>query len=239
MNCSGNRSYRSYRSSVRGAICARCTRLPREENMNIYNPQQQSSRSPLIYTYIFFLFRFKSSGGWVKIKLNLPHFHVPDTIHVFHFNPTLPATTPRTVAIGSVSMSTRPNIASHKSLVNAVSFHMYARVVITPPHVSSFFFCGTADKPNWHVTRPAILRPRFTFKRRVHKKEKRAYRKWRAGFQIPGRMPSKRLPRSKAFVLARLFGIPAAADVVRREEEGGQGYGCFQNISELLSIMLY
>ena len=151
MNCSGNRSYRSYRSSVRGAICARCTRLPREENMNIYNPQQQSSRSPLIYTYIFFLFRFKSSGGWVKIKLNLPHFHVPDTIHVFHFNPTLPATTPRTVAIGSVSMSTRPNIASHKSLVNAVSFHMYARVVITPPHVSSFFFL-------WHGGQAELAR---------------------------------------------------------------------------------
>ena len=30
----------------------------------------------------FFCFFFKSSGGWVKIKLKLPHFHVSDTCRV-------------------------------------------------------------------------------------------------------------------------------------------------------------
>ena len=38
------------------------------------------------YAFLFFL--FSSSGGWVKIKLKLPHFHVCIyQIHVFRFNP--------------------------------------------------------------------------------------------------------------------------------------------------------
>ena len=33
--------------------------------------------------HVFFFFFFKlSSGGWVKIKLKLPHFHVSDTSRV-------------------------------------------------------------------------------------------------------------------------------------------------------------
>ena len=44
------------------------------------------------YAFLFFL--FSSSGGWVKIKLKLPHFHVPgmyvsDTCRV-SIQPTLP-----------------------------------------------------------------------------------------------------------------------------------------------------
>ena len=30
----------------------------------------------------FLFFFFKPSGGWVKIKLKLPHFHVSDTSRV-------------------------------------------------------------------------------------------------------------------------------------------------------------
>ena len=32
--------------------------------------------------FFFLLIFFKSSGGWVKIKLQLPHFHVSDTFVV-------------------------------------------------------------------------------------------------------------------------------------------------------------
>ena len=32
--------------------------------------------------FFFFFFFFQSSGGWVKIKLKLPHFHVSDTCRV-------------------------------------------------------------------------------------------------------------------------------------------------------------
>ena len=32
--------------------------------------------------FLFLFFVFKSSGGWVKIKLKLPHFHVSDTCRV-------------------------------------------------------------------------------------------------------------------------------------------------------------
>ena len=39
---------------------------------------------------LFFCFLF-SSGGWVKIWVKLPHFHVSDTCRaVCQFNPTLP-----------------------------------------------------------------------------------------------------------------------------------------------------
>ena len=31
-------------------------------------------------SFSFFFFFFKSSGGWAKIKLKLPHFHVSDTL---------------------------------------------------------------------------------------------------------------------------------------------------------------
>ena len=60
--------------------------------------------------FFFFLF-FQSSGGWVKIKLKLPHFHVSDTCRVSScFDLThAAAATARAAATGPVSMSTRPD----------------------------------------------------------------------------------------------------------------------------------
>ena len=34
------------------------------------------------FFFLFFFFFFLVSGGWVKIKLKLPHFHVSDTRRV-------------------------------------------------------------------------------------------------------------------------------------------------------------
>ena len=42
-------------------------------------PPQYPARSTAAF---FFCFSFSSSGGWVKIKLKLPHFHVSDTCRV-------------------------------------------------------------------------------------------------------------------------------------------------------------
>ena len=53
-------------------------------------------------------FKKMSSGGWVKIKLKLPHFHVPDTCVSIY--PGVPvAAAARAAATGRVSMSTRPD----------------------------------------------------------------------------------------------------------------------------------
>ena len=64
------------------------------------------------YAFLFFL--FSASGGWVKIKLELPHL-LPRMyqIHVvFRFNPRsrCVATAARAAGTGLVSMSTRPDI---------------------------------------------------------------------------------------------------------------------------------
>ena len=58
---------------------------------------------------IFFL--FSSSGGWVKIKLELPHFHVCIRyMSCFDSTHAPVATEARADATGLVSMSTRPDI---------------------------------------------------------------------------------------------------------------------------------
>ena len=61
------------------------------------------------YAFLFFLFSF--SGGWVKIKLQLPHFHVCIR-YMSCFNSTHApvATAARAAGTGLVSMSTRPDI---------------------------------------------------------------------------------------------------------------------------------
>jgi len=62
-----------------------------------------------LYAYLLQFFScifFLTSGGWVKIKLNLPHFTYQ--IHVVcQFNPTLPLQ--QQLSPGRVSMSTRPD----------------------------------------------------------------------------------------------------------------------------------
>ena len=57
----------------------------------------------------FLFFCFLSSGGWVIIKLKLPHFHVSDTCRVlscFDLPHAPVATAARAAATGLVSMST-------------------------------------------------------------------------------------------------------------------------------------
>ena len=54
----------------------------------MYNNSYCSSAAVVVVPFLFFLFFFKSSGGWVKIKLKLPHYHVPDKHVVFRFNPS-------------------------------------------------------------------------------------------------------------------------------------------------------
>ena len=61
------------------------------------------------YAFLFFL--FSSSGGWVKIKLKLPHFHVCIRyISCFDSTHAPVATAARAAGTGLVSMSTRPDI---------------------------------------------------------------------------------------------------------------------------------
>ena len=61
------------------------------------------------YAFLFFL--FSSSGGWVKIKLELPHFHVCIRyMSCFDSTHAPVATAARAAAPGLVSMSTRPDI---------------------------------------------------------------------------------------------------------------------------------
>ena len=61
------------------------------------------------YALLFFL--FSSSGGWVKIKLKLPHFHVCIRyMSCFDSTHAPAATAPRAAGTGLVSMSTRPDI---------------------------------------------------------------------------------------------------------------------------------
>ena len=55
----------------------------------------------------FLCFFLKSSGGWVKIKLKLPHFHVSDTCFDLTHAPV--ATAAGAAATGLVIMSTRPD----------------------------------------------------------------------------------------------------------------------------------
>ena len=62
---------------------------------------------PILASF-FFLF-FLSSGGWVKIKLKLPHFHVSDTCSCFDLAHAPVATAARAAATGLVCMSTRPD----------------------------------------------------------------------------------------------------------------------------------
>ena len=73
---------------------------------------------------LFFSFFPVSSGGWVKLQLNPPHFHVSDTCRA-SIQPDAPvATAARAAAAGLVSMSTRPDpersgaveIAARKSI---------------------------------------------------------------------------------------------------------------------------
>ena len=46
-------------------------------------PGTRAVRFFIFYFYFFFVYLFfKSYGGWVKIKLELPHFHVSDTCRV-------------------------------------------------------------------------------------------------------------------------------------------------------------
>ena len=61
------------------------------------------------YAFLFFL--FSAPGGWVKIKLELPHFHVCIRyMSVFDSTHTPVATAARAAGTGLVSMSTRPDI---------------------------------------------------------------------------------------------------------------------------------
>ena len=60
---------------------------------------------------VFQLF-IKSSDGWVKIKLKLPHFYVPGTsmrYMCFDLTHAPVATAARAAATGLASMSTRPD----------------------------------------------------------------------------------------------------------------------------------
>ena len=50
-------------------------------------------------------FFFFSSGGWLKIKLKLPHFHVSVTCRAPIYPNAPVATAPRAAAPGRVSMS--------------------------------------------------------------------------------------------------------------------------------------
>ena len=59
---------------------------------------------------LFSFFFLSSSGGWVKIKLELPHFHVCIKCMCFDLTHAPVATTARAAATGLVSMSTRPDI---------------------------------------------------------------------------------------------------------------------------------
>ena len=59
------------------------------------------------YFYLYFL----SSGGWVKIKLKLPHFHVSDTCRVNHV----------------ISRKTTPVIAN--PVLESVIGHVYMHVI--------------------------------------------------------------------------------------------------------------
>ena len=52
---------------------------------------------------------FKSSGGWEKIKLKLPRFHVSDTYMCFDLTYAPVATAAPAAATGLVSMSTQPD----------------------------------------------------------------------------------------------------------------------------------
>ena len=61
-----------------------------------------------ILFFILFYFLYISSGGWVKVKLKLPHFHVSDTFSCFDLTHAPVATTARAAATGPVSTSTRP-----------------------------------------------------------------------------------------------------------------------------------
>ena len=61
------------------------------------------------YAFLFFL--SSSSGGWVKIKLKLPHFHVCIRyMSCFDSPHALVATAARAAGTGLVSMLTRPDI---------------------------------------------------------------------------------------------------------------------------------
>ena len=42
----------------------------------VYDTEARWLTTELFFSFFFF---FKSSGGWAKIKLKLPHFHVSDT----------------------------------------------------------------------------------------------------------------------------------------------------------------
>ena len=78
--------------------------------MYIYYTKAHTSKY-ILYRYIDIdvYYFFKSSGRWVKIKLNPPPFHVSDTCRV-SIQPDAPfATAVRAAATGHVSMSTRPD----------------------------------------------------------------------------------------------------------------------------------
>ena len=61
------------------------------------------------YAFLFFL--FSSSGGWVKLRLELRHFHVCIRyMSCFDSTHAPVATAARTALTGLVSMSTRPDI---------------------------------------------------------------------------------------------------------------------------------
>ena len=69
------------------------------------------------YQCAFLFFLFSSSGGWVKIKLELPHFHVCIRYMCFDLTHAPVATTARAAATGLVSMSTRPDLEGSGTVV--------------------------------------------------------------------------------------------------------------------------
>ena len=74
--------------------------------------EMKSKSLALLWYHLFIrtLLFFLSTGGWVKIKLKLPHFHVSDTyMSCFDLTHAPVATAARAAATGLVSMSTRPD----------------------------------------------------------------------------------------------------------------------------------
>ena len=78
----------------------------------------------------FFFSPFQSSGGLVKIKLKLPHFHESDTCRL-SVQPDAPvATAARAAATGRVSMSDRPDPERSGAVEIATLFLVFVLVPV-------------------------------------------------------------------------------------------------------------
>ena len=95
------------------------------------------------YQVCFSLFS-SSSGGWVKIKLELPHFHLCIRyVSCFDSTHSPVATAARAAATGLVSMSTRPDIPGMLHLEREArdwsTYNEYSTSIIRAKRVSNCY----------------------------------------------------------------------------------------------------